>query len=329
MPQREAQLRGWLGDCCGLDSFDLVPASGDASFRRYFRLSLAGGGTRIVMDAPPGREDCRPFVDVTGRLERAGVHVPHIHAQDREQGFLLLEDLGDRLYLGELDRNSVQALYGDAISALLRTQSADSSGLAPYDRALLEREMALFSDWLLGTHLSLALSPAERGMLAETFERLVLSAREQPQVFVHRDYHSRNLLRCPGNNPGVIDYQDAVIGPVTYDLVSLLRDCYIEWPQQDVDAWLAGYIALAQEHGLIAAGDAARMPAWFDLMGVQRHLKAAGIFTRLHHRDGKPGYLADIPRTLGYIVTVARRQTALADLADLIASRVLPQLEAP
>lgn len=328
MPQREAQLRQWLSDCCGLDEFDLVPASGDASFRRYFRLALPGGETRIVMDAPPDKEDCRPFVDVTGRLEQAGVHVPHIHAQDLQQGFLLLEDLGDRLYLGELDGRSADALYGDAIGSLLRIQRGNADRLPAYDRELLEREMDLFPDWLLDTHLSFELENVEREMLAATFERLVVNALSQPQVLVHRDYHSRNLLVCPGNNPGVIDYQDAVLGPVTYDPVSLLRDCYIEWPMDQVDLWLGEYSRQAHGAGLIEAGHIDHMPVWFDLMGVQRHLKAAGIFARLYHRDGKPGYLGDIPRTLGYIVSVAQRRSEVSALGDFIAARVLPALEA-
>ncbi len=328
MPRREAQLRKWLAESCGLTEYQLAPASGDASFRRYFRLVLPGGGTRIVMDAPPDREDCRPFVAVTARLEAAGVHVPHIHARDMEQGFLLLEDLGGQLYLGALDETSAGRLYGDALQALLRIQQADAAGLPLYDRALLQREMALFPDWLLGVHLALELGPAERRMLDDTFERLIGNALEQPRVFVHRDYHSRNLLVCAQRNPGVIDYQDAVLGPVSYDLVSLLRDCYIEWPRGEVEAWVEDYGRQALERGLIGARDADRLLLWFDLMGVQRHLKAAGIFARLCHRDAKPGYLADIPRTLGYIVSVARYRGEVADLGAFIAERVLPALEA-
>ena len=328
MPQREAQLRKWLSECCGLNEFRLVPASGDASFRRYFRLFLPGGVTRIVMDAPPDKENCRPFIDVTARLEAEGVHVPHIHAQDLGQGFLLLEDLGDRLYLAELTGQRADRLYADAITALLKIQAGDAGGLPRYDRKLLEREMALFPDWLLGTHLSLDLSDAEQQMLASTFEQLVSNALAQPQVLVHRDYHSRNLLVCPQHNPGVIDYQDAVLGPVPYDLVSLLRDCYIEWPRPRVERWLAAYAGMAVEAGLIVGSDVAKISEWFDLMGVQRHLKAAGIFARLNHRDGKPGYLNDIPRTLGYIVSLAPHRPQVAELATFIEARVLPMLEA-
>lgn len=328
MPKREALLRDWLGDACGLQGYELTLASGDASFRRYFRVSLASGETRIAMDAPPDREDCHPFVDVSRRLEQAGVHVPHIHASDLQQGFLLLEDLGDRLYLGELDPDSVETLYGEAVDSLLHIQAGESRGLPAYDRALLEREMALFRDWLLGTHLGLQLSDAEEELLSSAFEGLVRNALAQPQVLVHRDYHSRNLLVLDHEGPGVIDFQDAVLGPITYDLVSLLRDCYIAWPEERVDAWMDAYVHKATAAGRMDAADAPQVPEWFDLMGAQRHLKAAGIFARLNHRDGKPGYLADIPRTLGYIVSVSQRRPLLAPLGDFIAARVLPRLEA-
>lgn len=328
MPQREAMIRQWLGDCCDLGEYHMTLASGDASFRRYFRVSLPEGGSRIVMDAPPGREDCRPFVDVTSRLERVGVHVPHIHAMDLQQGFLMLEDLGERLYQGELRPAVADALYGDAIQALLKIQSGESDGLPHYDRELLEREMGLFRDWLLGVHLGIELDDAESRMLDESFERLVRNALEQPRVLVHRDYHSRNLLVTGHNSPGVIDYQDAVLGPISYDLVSLLRDCYIAWPLEQVDRWRDAYTRQAIARGILDPAVAGRMPEWFDLMGVQRHLKAAGIFARLNHRDGKPGYMADIPRTLTYIAAVARRRPELSGLAGLIRARVMPRLEA-
>lgn len=328
MPRRETELKNWLAADCALADFELVPASGDASFRRYFRVRLPDGGTLIAMDAPPDKEDCRPFVEVTGRLERAGVHVPHIHAQGLAQGFLLLEDLGDRLYLGELNADTADRLYGDAIDALLRVQHSDGRGLPLYDRELLWREMSLFPEWLLERHLGLALSSAERRVLEQTFENLAESALAQPRVPVHRDYHSRNLLVCDRATPGVIDYQDAVIGPLTYDLVSLLRDCYIRWPQSRVEEWLEGYTERALDAGLLAADDRTKVRRWFDLMGAQRHLKAAGIFARLWHRDGKPGYLDDIPRTLGYILEVAESNPSLQSLAALIGERVLPRLEA-
>jgi aminoglycoside/choline kinase family phosphotransferase len=325
MSQRKAQLQQWLRDACGIRDFTFAPASGDASFRRYFRVGLADGGSLIAMDAPPDKEDCKPFVDVTGRLAATGVHVPQIQQQDLQHGFLLLEDLGNDLYLGELDETSVDRLYGDALAALVRFQvHGDVAGLPPYDRELLAAEMALFPDWLLGRHLGLSLDQAERRMLDESFELLIGNALVQPRVLVHRDYHSRNLLVCAPRNPGIIDYQDAVHGPLSYDLVSLLRDCYIRWPGQRVDAWLQDYAAAAVAAGLLDPAQQALLPQWFDLMGVQRHLKAAGIFARLKHRDGKPGYLGDIPRTLGYIVEVAQRRAEIAPLAQFIAQRVLP-----
>jgi aminoglycoside/choline kinase family phosphotransferase len=328
MPARLAALEAWLGDGCGLSGFRVEPASGDASFRRYFRVTLADGTTRIAMDAPPDKEDCRPFVSVARQLAAAGLHVPAIEAEALAQGFLLLEDLGSTHYLDVLDEQNADRLYGDAMAALISLQACGPhEGLPAYDEPLLQREMALFPDWLLERHLGLALSGAEREMLDDTFQRLTAAALAQPQVCVHRDYHSRNLLvQQAGQTPGVIDFQDAVIGPVTYDLVSLLKDCYIAWPQERVDHWAMGYFALAVQSGLLGEEQELEFLRWFDLMGAQRHLKAAGIFARLKHRDGKPGYLADIPRTLGYIVAAAERRPELAGLATLIDRRVLPAL---
>ena len=327
MPQRLRLLERWLEQSCRLPPFTLTPASSDASFRRYFRVTLGDGSTYVAMDAPPEKEDCRPFVAVAERMAAAGLHVPQVHRQDLQQGFLLLEDLGSRPYLPALEESSVERLYGDALAALLRLQQhAPSAGLPSYDRALLTREMALFPEWLLARHLGIALDDGERSMLDGAFEQLVVNALQQPVVCVHRDYHSRNLMCVERDNPGVIDFQDAVAGPVTYDLVSLLRDCYVRWPPQRVDAWVADYHRRAFAAGVVKEADPARFLEWFDLMGVQRHLKAAGIFARLLHRDGKPGYLADIPRTLGYIVEVGQRRPAVRRLAEFVAGRVLPAL---
>jgi aminoglycoside/choline kinase family phosphotransferase len=327
MPQRQALLQHWLSHHCGLSDFSFAPASGDASFRRYYRIGLGDGRTLIAMDAPPDKEDCGPFIDVTERLALTGVHVPEILEQDLQLGFLLLEDLGDELYLGQLNEESVEQLYGDALSALLQFQQHGSvEGLPPYDRELLAREMALFPDWLLQRHLGLSLSEADHQVLGQAFDQLIDNALAQPRVLVHRDYHSRNLLVCDDNNPGIIDYQDAVYGPITYDLVSLLRDCYIRWPLERVDTWAERYAQKALEAGLLEESQLAQFSEWFDMMGVQRHLKAAGIFARLKHRDGKAGYLADIPRTLGYVVEVARRRPRVEPLAALIEREVLPRL---
>ena len=327
MPQRLRQLEQWLVQSCRLSFEDIAPASADASFRRYFRVVLRDGSTLVAMDAPPDKEDCQPFVAVAGRMRQAGLHVPQIFAQDIAQGFLLLEDLGTRPYLDALTAGSVDSLYGDATRALLRLQvGAPTEGLPHYDRAMLLREMQLFPDWLLGEHLGLVLDDGEGVMLSDAFDALVDNALAQPVVCVHRDFHSRNLMVVDDDNPGVIDFQDAVAGPLSYDLVSLLRDCYVRWPADQVDAWVADYHAAARGAGLTGDVDAATFLTWFDLMGVQRHLKAAGIFARLNHRDGKPGYLADIPRTLGYIVEVGQRRQEVAALAGFVAERVLPRM---
>jgi len=318
VPQRLEQLNHWLGQALGLPRYDIAPASSDASFRRYFRISF-GGETRIVMDAPPDKEDSRPFVRIARALHGIGLNVPQILAEDLAQGFLLLSDLGSEQYLSALNADSVGRLYGDAMGALLTLQACGPQGdeLPPYDEALLLREMELFREWYLGRHLGLALSDGEQRMLDETFRRLAQSALEQPQVAVHRDYHSRNLMVAP-HNPGILDFQDAVFGPVTYDLVSLLRDCYVAWPREQVEAWALGYQELAIDCGILRLRDEERFLRWFDWMGVQRHLKASGIFARLNHRDGKPGYLKDIPRTLGYVREVAGRYPELAGLGEMV-----------
>jgi hypothetical protein len=329
MTDRLRLLQGWLADVVGAREFSLAPASADASFRRYFRLTFTGGDSLIAMDAPPGQEDCGPFVRVERLLRDAGLHAPAILACDLEQGFLLLEDLGSRSYLDALDDDNVDTLYGDAMQALLTMQrEVPVTGLPPYDRALLEREMRLFDEWLLQHHLGIGPDRSMQRMLDATREALVASALAQPVVCVHRDYHARNLMVVDGFNPGIIDFQDAVAGPVSYDLVSLLRDCYVRWDAAPVDAWVGDFRVAAQSAGLLRDVSEDRLLYWFDLMGVQRHLKAAGIFARLNHRDGKPGYLADIPRTLGYIVAVGERRTEVADLAALVSERVLPLLEA-
>jgi len=329
MPQRLEQLKFWLTNEAGLPACRIDPASGDASFRRYFRVTLPDGSSRIAMDAPPEREDCRPFVAVGRALRDLGLNAPQIHAEDLTQGFLLLDDLGTCPYLDALqDPESVERLYGDALGALVVIQACGpQAGLPPYDRRLLLAEMALFRDWLVGEKLGLELTPAEGFMLDAAFDLLADSALEQPQVCVHRDYHSRNLMVTPSPNPGILDFQDAVIGPVTYDLVSLLRDCYIRWPRRRVEEWAMGYFHLAVQSGVLRPEDEGNFLRWFDLMGIQRHLKAAGIFARLDRRDGKPGYLKDIPRTLGYIVEVAGSYPDLAPLGAFVEGRVLPQVE--
>lgn len=326
MPQRLQALENWLTEAVGLNDFAITPASSDASFRRYFRVSF-DGRSYIAMDAPPAHEDCRPFVAIARALRAIGVNAPAIHAEDLQQGFLLLDDLGSIHYLDVLAEDNAERLYRDAMEALLRIQAqGPRQGLPDYDRALLQREMALFRDWLVERQLQLVLSDDEQTMLDRTFTLLIESALEQPQVCVHRDYHSRNLLVTESANPGVLDFQDAVIGPITYDLVSLLKDCYIRWPEERVNGWAQHYLDRLAEEGLLQASHRGCFARWFALMGVQRHLKAAGIFARLNLRDGKPGYLADIPRALEYIVAAAADHTELNGLGRLISARVLPPL---
>jgi aminoglycoside/choline kinase family phosphotransferase len=324
--QRLEQLNRWLTKTLGLPPYAIAPASSDASFRRYFRITF-NGESRIVMDAPPDREDSRPFVAIGRRLRAIGLNVPEILAEELEQGFLLLSDLGTQQYLSALNDDTVDRLYGDALGALAVLQACGpgSDALPPYDEGLLRREMALFGDWYLGRHLGLALKPNEQAVLEQSFALLVENALEQPQVSVHRDYHSRNLM-VSAHNPGILDFQDAVFGPVTYDLVSLLRDCYIAWPRGQVEQWLLGYHDIAVDHGILRGRQEERFLRWFDLMGVQRHLKASGIFARLNHRDGKPGYLDDIPRTLAYVAEVSARYPELQPFLHLLEEHVLPTL---
>ncbi|MCW8891440.1 MAG: phosphotransferase [Sedimenticola sp.] len=327
MPKRVELLREWLTNALGMEAVKIEKASDDASFRRYFRVTAAGESARIAMDAPPDKEDCRPFVALLEQFGALGLHVPALFAQDLDQGFLLLEDLGSTHYLDVLAGDTADRLYGDALAALAVIQSiGPRQGLPEYDAEMLHREMMLFSDWLVNHHLGLDLDEAEQAMLKASFESLSASALEQPQVCVHRDFHSRNLLVCSSPTPGIIDFQDAVLGPVTYDLVSLLKDCYIDWPEARVKDWVMGYFQLAVQSGILKSGDEGLFLRWFDLMGVQRHLKASGIFARLNHRDGKPGYLGDIPRTLNYIVEVARHYPEMAGLGAFIKQRVLPAL---
>jgi N-acetylmuramate 1-kinase len=328
VPERLEQLKRWLDTELAFRDYTITPASADASFRRYFRV-LHDGGSFIVMDAPPDKEDSHPFVAVSRRLYDAGLNVPEVLDQDLGQGFLLLSDLGSTPYLGELDERRVERLYADALAALASIQACDCDGLPPYNRPLLLREMELFREWLVGKHLGIALDDRQHAMLDHAFALLADNALAQPQVFVHRDYHSRNLMVMSRNNPGILDFQDAVCGAITYDLVSLLRDCYIEWPRARVEEWALGYQELALQSGILRTDheDPRQFLRWFDLMGAQRHLKASGIFARLKHRDGKSGYLADIPRTLRYITALAEDYAELAPLCAFIADAVLPAFD--
>jgi aminoglycoside/choline kinase family phosphotransferase len=329
---RLQSLRRWLEGDLGFRDYGIAPASADASFRRYFRVTRAGHEPVIVMDAPPGKEDVGPYLRVAAMLQAFGVNAPRVIERSVEDGFLLLTDLGTTMYLPELARpGRADPLYGDAIAALVRIQARGAEAartLPPYDEKLLRFEMSLFPDWLLERHLQLELSAHDSRVLRDGMDALVANALEQPQVFVHRDYHSRNLMVCPVANPGILDFQDAVRGPLTYDLVSLLRDSYIAWPQERVVGWALRFRREAADAGLETGRDDAQFLRWLDLMGVQRHLKVGGIFARLWLRDGKPGYLADIPRTLQYAVGSCARHADFHKLGELIGQRVLPAVVA-
>jgi len=314
---RRAELERWIGTQIQAVRFCLTPASEDASFRRYFRASLADGRSFIAMDAPPGREDCRPFVRVAGMLREARVNAPEIFAQDFERGFLLLGDLGARTYLQELSTENAPRLFGDAMDALVRWQLATRpGGLPPYDEALLRREMELFPEWYLKRHLKFELSDDQKHELKKIFDLLVKSALTQPAVYVHRDFMPRNLMVCEPN-PGVLDFQDAVLGPITYDIASLLRDAFVSWEEERVLDWSVRYWEKAKRAGLPAQPDFGEFWRALEWMGLQRHLKVLGIFARIRYRDGKPRYLEDAPRFIGYARAVAGRYAALAPLAKL------------
>ncbi|MBF0470339.1 MAG: phosphotransferase [Gammaproteobacteria bacterium] len=330
---RQEAMRRWLQQL-GYEPLRLTPASADASFRSYWRLEVEGEPSRIVMDAPPEKEPLQPFVAIAKSWRGIGLNLPQVLAEERGQGFLLLSDLGCCHYLQQLRRGEegyepVQ-LYRAAIEALVllqQQQAPQTPPLPAYDRQLLLSEMELFTTYFLAQQLQLELTATEEDLLNQTFALLTENALEQPQVAVHRDYHSRNLM-VTEPLPGVLDFQDAVIGPLSYDLVSLLRDCYIAWPEEWVTARIEEYLALATEAGVVPS-DCSRQQfrRWFDRMGLQRHLKAIGIFSRLNIRDGKPGYLGDIPRTFGYLVAVSGSDAALQPFHTFLLQRVAPLLD--
>ncbi|HUN74095.1 MAG TPA: phosphotransferase [Steroidobacteraceae bacterium] len=326
---RLALVADWLTRELRIELERLEPASSDASFRRYFR-AFGPRGTLIVMDAPPDREDVRPYLKVSALLESLAIHVPHVHECDTERGLLLLEDLGSTQYLSRLrSGGDPEALYADALEALADIQArgaAAAAALEPYDREPLLRELSLMPEWFCARHLGLELTADERELLSESFELIIREALAQPQVFVHRDYHSRNLMVMAARNPGVIDFQDALRGPIGYDLVSLLKDCYISWPRPRVVQWVSAHRARLLARGCTAAASDAELLHWFDLIGVQRHLKVLGIFARLYHRDGKPGYLHDLPLTLAYVLEVCAAHRELAELGRFLELRAAPHL---
>ena len=292
--KRLTDINLWLKHIFSSNEFQLEPASNDASFRRYFRVTV-DSETLILMDAPPAQEDTQPFINIATFMYKYGINVPRISAYDSKAGFLLLTDFGHRAYLDELNEQSANALYEDAINSLLSMQllPADEINIPEYNLDLLLQEMSLFPEWFLNRHLSIE-APT---FLDNTFKLLADSALEQPQVFVHRDYHSRNLMHTQQNSPGIIDFQDAVVGAITYDLVSLLRDCYVEWPDDKLALWIKYYHAKATDQALLNNISLEKFTQWFDWMGLQRHIKVLGIFARLAHRDGKTQFLDEIPLT--------------------------------
>jgi N-acetylmuramate 1-kinase len=317
--QRQKQLAEWLHSLYPDERFTLAPASADASFRRYFRATFTEGQTRIVMDAPPQHEDCRPFLHVAKLFEDAGTHVPHVYAQDLAQGFLLLSDLGNTTYLQALTAANARGLYGDATDALIRIQLASRDNeLPPYDEALLLREMRLFPDWYIAKHLNVTLSDAQNAKLETVFARIIANNLAQPRVYVHRDYHTRNLMLVEKNNPGIIDFQDAVYGPITYDLASLFKDAYIRWEEAEIIDWLVRYWEKARKAGLPVHEDFSVFYRDYEWMAVQRHLKVLGIFARLYHRDGKDGYLKDLPLVMAYLRAACVRYIDLKPLLNLL-----------
>ncbi len=315
--QRLELVHQWLAGLFPGRPHSVVPASADASFRRYFRVTFDDGLTRIVMDAPPEHEDCRPFVHVAGLLHGAGVHAPEILAQDLGRGLLLLSDLGNSTYLDVLDESNADRLFRDALDTLAKWQLASRPDvLPPYDEALLRRELNLFPDWYVARHLGSPLTANQQETLERVQRLLLQNILAQPKVFVHRDYMPRNLMMCE-DNPGVLDFQDAVYGPITYDVASLFRDAFISWEEERVLDWVVRYWEKAKRAGLPVDADFGAFYRDMEWMGLQRHLKVLGIFARINYRDGKPRYLADTPRFVNYVRQVAARYAQLAPLARI------------
>jgi N-acetylmuramate 1-kinase len=337
--QRQQQVIEWLKSQFPNAQFALAPASADASFRRYFRATFGDGSTRIVMDAPPQHEDCKPFLHVAKLFADAGTHTPHVYSQDLELGFLLLSDLGNTTYLQALTAANAPQLYTAATDALIKIQLASRENELPsYDEALLRRELNLFPDWYIAKHLGVTLTEKQQSKLAEVFTRIVANNLAQPKVYVHRDYHSRNLMYIENPllnpplqageetnvkntiqpSPGIIDFQDAVYGPITYDLASLFKDAYIKWEEPEIMDWLIRYWEKARKAGLPVHADFGEFYRDYEMMGAQRHIKVLGIFARLCHRDGKDAYLKDMPLVMSYLRAACVRYIDLKPLLNIL-----------
>lgn len=327
MDKRADDLLSWLKNKLQYDVSNMHPLAGDASFRRYFRVTLNGQRQAVVMDAPPEVEQIGPFVKIAQTFARLGVRAPEILASDSAQGFLLLTDFGDRLYLSQLSEKSADSLYQEAISALLQLQRCDGIDdytMPSFDHDFILMELARLPEWFLGRQLKMSLSSAEDRLLNDTFGILAENILQQPTVCVHRDYHSRNLLVLDNGEVGVLDFQDAVWGPVSYDLVSLLKDCYIVWPAHRVERWVAFYYDMAVTQGVLPAVGLSQFVQWFHWTGIQRHLKVLGIFSRLNQRDGKPGYLKDMPRVFDYVMEALPHYPQLTEFHSFLQRRVQP-----
>lgn len=317
--ERAAARLAWTRATLGDATLELSSASSDASFRSYWRAER-GGKTWVVMDSPPAQEDPRPWLHIGERLASAGIHVPKVYASDLEQGFLLIEDLGTHLYLPRLNDETADPLYSDAMDALLLMQTrVEHADLPPFDHAMLMKGLEVMPEWFLQRHFGYTPTCGEWDVLEAAFTTIIHNALEQPRCFVHRDYHSRNLLIVDHNTPGVIDFQGALSGPITYDLASLLRDAYVAWPRQSVENWVESYREKLLRAGVIDATTTRKQfLRWFDLTGLHRHVRVLGQFYRLWYRDGKPGYLADVPRVYDYIISVASSYPELADFVELL-----------
>ena len=318
---RELQITEWLNNILKNQEYTIKPASSDASFRRYFRI-VSSNQSYILMDAPPEKENSKPFVEIANVLFNAGLNVPKIHKADFKKGFLLLSDLGNKTYLDELNQQNASLLYRDAYLALIKIQkNADTQSLKPYNDSLLMKELSLFPDWYLKLHKSYQMNDSEKNILGLTFDLLIKNINSHTQVFVHRDFHSRNLMFCNGDlgeNPGILDFQDAVKGSIVYDLVSLFKDAYIVWNEEEIMDWLIRYWEKAKQNKLKVQDDFAEFYRDFEWMGVQRHLKVLGIFARLNYRDHKANYLSDLPAVENYLRRACERYKDFHPLLKLM-----------
>ncbi|MEG3592127.1 MAG: phosphotransferase [Pseudomonadota bacterium] len=317
MTNQVNEIKMWVSNLLPRENFTIGQIAGDASFRKYYRVKNSAK-SYIVMYAPPEKEDTQIFIKISQLFANAGINVPKIIEHNEQQGLILLTDFGDDLYLYKLNSDNSHELYRDAIRSLHEIQKISATSLPEYTTNLLVQEMELFTQWYLKKHLSQDISANMQKLIKETHGTLVKSALEQPAVTVHRDYHSRNLIYTNKRNPAIIDYQDAVAGPITYDLVSLLRDCYINWEEEQIINWINYYKSSAEVQSLISGIDDKTFIKWFDYMGIQRHLKAIGIFCRLNYRDNKNFYLDDIPRTMQYILDVSKKYPELNKFHNLI-----------